>query len=79
MSARKPTLVITTDTRHRIAIVRGADAYAACLALSPRQVPPVRANGGGWVVNLSVAADLEALARHRGQLVVVTERKEEAA
>jgi hypothetical protein len=79
MSARKPWLRITTDTRHRIAVVRGADAYRVCAALSPGDVPPVRAGGGGWVVNLSVVADLEALAGHRGQLVVVSERKEEAA
>lgn len=75
----RPWLRITADARHRIAIVRGADAYAACLALCPRDVPPIRATGGGWVVDLNVAADLEALARHRGQLVVVTERKKEEA
>lgn len=77
MSAWKPRpwLVITTDTPHRIAIVRGDDAYEVCLALSPHDVPPMRANGGGWVINLSTAGDIEAFARRCGQFVVLSEKK----
>jgi hypothetical protein len=75
MTAWKPWLVITTDTPHRIAIVRGPDAYKVCADLSPRDVPPMRAMGGGWVVNLRVGHDIEALARLRGHNVVLQERK----
>lgn len=78
MSKWRPWLVITRDPKHRIAIVAGADAYRLCLDLSPHDVPPVRATGGGWVVNLSVADDLEAYARLRGLLVVTKDRKEAA-
>lgn len=78
MSTWRPWLVITRDPKHRIAIVAGADSYELCRALSPHDVPPMRATGGGHVVNLSVADDLEAYARHRGLLVVVKDRKEAA-
>lgn len=79
MSTWRPWLVITTDTKHRIAIVAGADAYRIAAQLSPWDVPPVRATGGGFVINIDVAADIEAFARHRGLLVVTKERKDDAA
>lgn len=79
MTKFRPWLVITTDPKHRIAIVGGEDAYRLASQLSPWDVPPVRATGGGWVVNIEVAADIEAFARHRGLLVVVKDRKDDAA
>lgn len=74
MSTWQPWLIVTTDTPHRIAIVRGRDAYRLCADLSPRDVPPMRAMGGGWVVNLRVGLDIEALARLRGHKVVIQEK-----
>lgn len=75
--SRRPWLMIATDHKHRIAFVRGLDAYTVCLDLSG-DVLPIRSSLG-VVVSLHVAYDIEALARHRGRFVLIQEKQDKGA
>jgi hypothetical protein len=77
-----PWLLIFTSTSHNVALVRSGpkpvrDLYELLTALcevsdSP---PPQRSAAGGWIISLPLVGDLQALAQHRGEYVVVRERR----
>jgi hypothetical protein len=77
-----PWLLITSDSRHNVALVKSGpkperDLFALLSALTEvnDSPPPQRSAAGGYLISLPLVADLQALAQHRGEYVVVRERR----
>jgi hypothetical protein len=78
MSRQPPLLVVTTDERRGVALVRGPSArrVTGLLAAEQRQWSP---SGRGWVVPIDVVPDLRCYGEVFRELVVVSQRKQAAS
>jgi hypothetical protein len=75
----RPWLYVTVDAQRRVALIRG-DGKADVLRLDivPRHLCQFSRAAQGWVIPIGYVPDVVAFGEYRGQLVVVTDRKEVA-
>jgi hypothetical protein len=73
----RPWLWATVDETTGMALVRGPEAKRTCRLLAPENCPPRwSASGRGWVVPMSVVADLRAYAQYLHHYVTVSTRQD---
>jgi hypothetical protein len=73
----RPWLWATIDEPTGLALVRGPEARRTCRLLAPEDCPPRwSAAGRGWVVPVSVVADLQAYAQMIHTYITVSTRQD---